>query len=92
MADVHYEVKSIVTELPDGRRYLLVKMILRCPVCGEIEMDLPGHHLRRVVELLQDQLLQHLDLASHDRAKSDIADLTEMNRLIATDPATEIKH
>lgn len=80
MAEVRYECRSTVTTLPDGRKYLLVTLTLICPVCGMIEMQLPGHHLRRVVELLREQLLLHDELTSHARADEDLAELIEMGQ------------
>jgi hypothetical protein len=50
-APIQYLASAQVTTLPDGGEYLLVTIKILCPVCGEIEMQLPGHHLRAIRNL-----------------------------------------
>ena len=68
----------MVTTTPEGKRYVLVTLTLSCPVCGTIEMQLPGHHLRRVVELLRNEMLAHADLTTPVRAEEEIGELQQV--------------
>lgn len=59
MADkIEYFSQAQVMALPDGREYLLVTIKIQCPICGEIEMQLPGHHVRAIRNLL----VEYVDL------------------------------
>lgn len=75
---IKYKCAAVVTSLPDGRRYVLVSLTLTCPVCGEIEMQIPGHHLRTVVELLREKLIEYHDLTTPARVTDDLRDLLAM--------------
>lgn len=63
---IEYLSSANVTTLPGGGEYLLVTIKLRCPVCGEIEMELPGHHLRALRNLLIEYVDMYPDLTGKD--------------------------
>lgn len=89
---VSYNVKSTVTRTPDGKEYVLVTLTITCPVCGEIEMQLPGHHLRKIVELLRGQLLEFTHLTTHERAEAEIQELNDMAAELLSGFPSETKH
>lgn len=37
---------TVLVEFPDGTRALVVDITVECPLCGQIRLQLPGHHLR----------------------------------------------
>jgi len=52
-ACVHYLAVAQVTErATDGAEYLLVVITITCPVCGVVKMELPGHHVRPLRNIL----------------------------------------
>lgn len=55
---IEYFSQAQVMTLPDKREYLLVTIKIQCPICGEIEMQLPGHHIRAIRNLL----VEYVDL------------------------------
>lgn len=75
---VHYHAKTTITELPSGERYILVTISFTCPVCGEITMELPGHHLRSIYDLLSDQLAQFPELMNKSRERHEVQTLQAM--------------
>jgi len=91
---VTYAVKSVVTRTPEpnSREYVLVTLTITCPVCGEIEMQLPGHHLRKIVELLRGQLLEFTHLTTHERAEQEIDELNAIAAELLSGFPTETKH
>lgn len=64
---IEYFSQAQVMSLPDGREYLLVTIKIQCPICGEIEMQLPGHHVRAIRNLL----VEYVDLYPHLTHKDD---------------------
>lgn len=92
MPEVKYSVKSMVTRTPEGKEYVLVTLTIRCPVCGEIEMQLPGHHLKAVVDLLRQQYLEFVHITSSERAAEEIKELSDMAAEMLSGFPSETKH
>ncbi len=50
---IQYVAKGQLIDLPSGQKDLIVSIKIICQPCGgEIEMDLPGHHLRAIRDTL----------------------------------------
>lgn len=56
---IEYVSEGRVIELPEGGTYLLVTIKILCPHCGEIQIELPGHHLRALRNLLVEYVDQY---------------------------------
>jgi hypothetical protein len=54
---IHYIAKGQLIDLPDGKKDLVVNITIICEACGgQIDMQLPGHHLRAVRDTLVDMV------------------------------------
>lgn len=53
---------AMATELPDGRKFLTVAITIDCPVCGQLTLQLAGHHLRALREFLTSTIDEFPDL------------------------------
>lgn len=58
--------RIIVAEWPDGRKALALTVTIDCPECGQIEMQLPGHHLRPLRDLCIEAIDRYPELAGSD--------------------------
>lgn len=52
--------------LPDGRQFLLVEITIDCPACGKYKLQIAGHHLRLVRDILIETIDLHPDLTGKD--------------------------
>lgn len=83
---IEYIAEARVTTLPSGEEFLLVTVKIVCPICGTIEMEMPGHHLRA----LRNLFVEYVDLYPHLTNKQD--ELRVLARLNGPTPGSETQH
>lgn len=57
---------ATMVELSSGERLLVVGIDIDCPMCGQLQIQLSGHHLRGVRDLLIEFIDLHADLTGKD--------------------------
>ena len=48
MAEAKYQGRGMIVDLPGGGQDYVVYVTIDCPHCGEIAMEIPGHHLQAI--------------------------------------------
>lgn len=54
--NIQYFAKGQLVDLPNGKKDVIVFIKIVCDHCGEIDMQLPGHHLRAIRDTLVDMV------------------------------------
>lgn len=62
--------RSVVCTFPNGDRFLIGEIEINCPVCGEGEWRIAGHHMRSVLRLLAQWVEEHPDLTGTEEVVS----------------------
>jgi hypothetical protein len=62
--------RSVVCTFPNGDRFLLGEITIDCPICGEGEFRIAGHHMRSVLRLLAQWVEEHPDLTGPEEVVS----------------------
>lgn len=55
MAEAKYSACGLIVDLPGGQQDYVVYITIDCPHCGEIAMEIPGHHLAAIRNTFIDQ-------------------------------------
>lgn len=48
MAEAKYQGIGMIVDFPGGGQDYVVYITIDCPHCGEIRMEIPGHHLQAI--------------------------------------------
>lgn len=64
----HSHLKCIGTRvtLPDGGEFLIVELVIDCPICGPYAVEFAGHHLRAIRDVLIEQIDLNPDLTGKE--------------------------
>jgi hypothetical protein len=54
--------RAVTCTFPNGDKFLVGEIQIDCPVCGEGEWRIAGHHMRSVLRLLAQWVEEHPDL------------------------------
>lgn len=60
--------KGVATKvtLPDGREFVVIEIEIDCPACGHYALQVAGHHLRAVRDIVIEMIDLHPDLTGRD--------------------------
>jgi hypothetical protein len=83
--EIQYRVVAQVS-VPDENGYSFLSLVITidCPVCGVVEMVLPGHHLKRLRDLLTELVDEFPVQTGNATAKREFEQMTVALRSLDT--------
>ncbi len=84
-AQAHTTSRIYVVQPVEGPSFLLVEVSIDCPVCGQQTLQLAGHHLRLVRDVILEAMDRHPELTCS--GESQIVERWELKG-VGNDPTT----